>query len=145
MEKLPEVWTTRNYPVLREVGRQIDAGIATPTRESVMQATGLSEEEVIRAGEALKRRGLVDTIDLFGAPALRFKDVSGEAYLVTGLHPDGDDAISKLVDALRQAADQQSDPSEKSKLRALADGIGGVSRDVMAGVLTAVLSGAAGF
>ena len=38
-------------------------------------------------------------------------------------------------------ADQTPDPVEKSKLRALADNAGAVSRDVLAGVLTAVITG----
>lgn len=73
---------------------------------------------------------------------LRFTDISGDAYLLTGLHPNGDDAVSQLVSALRQAADEVSDPDEKSRLRKLADGVGGVSREVLSGVLTAVITAA---
>ena len=69
-------------------------------------------------------------------------EVSGEAYLLTGLHPNGDDAVSQLVSALRQAADEVADPEEKSRLRKLADGVGGVSRDVLSGVLTTVITAA---
>jgi len=57
------------------------------------------------------------------------------------LHPDGDEAVSRLVSALRQAADQVDNPDEKRRLRNLADEVPGVGRNVLGGVLTAVLTG----
>jgi hypothetical protein len=66
--------------------------------------------------------------------------VSGSAYLLTGLHPDGDDALSRLIDGLRQAADQTADDDERGRLRRAADALGGITRDVGVGVLTAVIT-----
>lgn len=140
-EKLDDVWSTRDFPVLVAAARRIDQGEDTVDVADLVADTNLSEEEVVRAGLALTRRGLLEAMGSWGAPVLRVKNLSGEAYLLTGLHPDGDDAVSQLVSALRQAADQTPDPVEKSKLRALADNAGAVSRDVLAGVLTAVITG----
>lgn len=134
-EKLPDVWTTRDFPVLVEVARRIDAGDTTPRVEEVAAALAMPVEQVQLAGAALRRRGLVETLGALQAEVLRFKNLSGEAYLLTGLHPSGDDAVSALVDALRQAADQVEDPQEKSRLRTLADNALGVGRDVLGGVL----------
>jgi DNA-binding transcriptional MocR family regulator len=139
-DKLPDVWTSRDWPVLLEVARRIDSGERMPRVEDVAQATGLSTEAVEQAGRALERRGLVRTKGVDQRVVLRFHDLSGEAYLLTGLHPSGDDAVTTLVDALRQAADLTDDPVEKSRLRALADSALGVSRNVLAGVLTAYLT-----
>lgn len=137
-DKLHDVWTTRDFPVLVEVARLIDGGATTVRVEEVADAIGLSRDEVQRAGAALKRRGLVDAFGSTQSEVLRFRNLSGEAYLLTGLHPGGDDAVSDLIALLRQAADQVDDPEEKSRLRRLADNAGGVSRDVLAGVLTAL-------
>lgn len=138
-----DVWTTRDYPVLRDVARSVDAG-ERPSVEEVAASTGLDEKRVRLAGRALARRGLVEIVGVAEEPVLAFTDVSGHAYLLTGLHPDGDDAVSKLVNALRQAADQVADPEEKSRLRKLAEQVGGVSRDVLTGVLTAVITAVGG-
>jgi hypothetical protein len=137
-ERLDDVWATRDYPVLREVTRRIDAGDVHVHQDVIADATGLEVEEVKQAASALERRGLVTLTHDLGP--VRFVDVSGSAYLITGLHPDADDALSRLVQALQQAAEQTSDQDERSRLRRVADALLGVSRDVMTGVLTAYLS-----
>jgi hypothetical protein len=128
-DTLPDVWARRDFPVLVEVVRRLDQGDSFVMTDAV--------------AAALRRRGL---ITVSGTMAVEFDtfDVSGEAYLLTGLHPDGDDAVSRLVDALRQAAERTSDAAEKSKLRQVADLIGGLSREVAAGAMTAVLTGGLG-
>lgn len=139
-DRLPDVWITRDYPVLREAVRLIDNGDIAEA-DLLVDATGLSAELVGLAAKALERRGLVSGEHSFGG-FLAITNVSGEAYLLTGLHPDGDDAVSQFASALRQAADHEADPEEKSRLRQLADGLGGVSRDVLSGVLTTVITAA---
>lgn len=134
-EKLPDVWTTRDFPVLVEVARQVDAGSGRVDVKQVADAVELNEQDVELAGAALLRRGLVSVQGASGKPVLWFKGVSAEAYFLTGLHPSGDDVVTALIDALRQAADHTPDPEEKSRLRRLADNAGTVSRDVLGGVL----------
>lgn len=140
-EKLPDVWTSRDYPVLAAAAKRFDEGETSIRVETLATDTGLSVEDVKRAGSALSRRDLLTASGAWGDPIQRVSELSGEAYLLTGLHPDGDDAVTRLVDALRQAADQTNDPEEKSKLRRLADNAGGVSRDVLAAVLATVITG----
>jgi hypothetical protein len=135
-ERLDDVWLSRDYPVLREATRRVDAGEVLPTTAAVADALGMDHDEVMLAVKALVRCDLVSITRAYGGGAT-FDDVSGEAYLLTGLHPDGDDAIGGLVDALRQAADRVEDPEERGRLRKIADGMVGVSRDVMTAVLTA--------
>lgn len=140
-EKLPAVWAIRDYPVLLAVTRRFDEGAHWVTVEEIEADTGLDREQVERAATELSRRDFFEVRGAFGRPVMRVHDLSGQAYLFTGLHPDGDDAISRLIDALRQAAEQVSDPAEKSRLRRLADNAGSVSRDVLAAVLAAVITG----
>lgn len=134
VDKLEDVWTVRDFPVLVEVTRLTDRGGSMIDPDGIMRGTGIDTPDVIRALHALERRGLVKLLKGIGGNAI-VVDVSGDAYFLTGLHPSGDDAVSALVEALRQAADLQADPAEKSRLRTLADSALGVSRDVLGGVL----------
>lgn len=136
----PDLWATRDLPVLEEVTWRIDQDEDT-SPESIADAIGLEYEDVNRSLRALERRGLIEA-DHMLAGIVGVNTVAGEAYKLTGLHPDGDNAVSQLIDALRQAADQVDDPEEKSRLRTLADGVGGISRDVATNVLTAFLTAA---
>lgn len=139
-QRLDDVWVNRDYPVLREVTRRIDQGQRPVPTIHVAEAIGLPVEEVALAAAALERRGLVEVLSTYAEGPEDFIEVSGEAYLLTGLHPSGDDALSSLVAALRQAADLEPDPAEKGRLRAAADGLLNVSRGVATGVLTAWLT-----
>jgi hypothetical protein len=138
-DMLSDKWANRDFPVLVEVTRRIDQGESIVDVQTVADALGMTVEDVGLAGAALTRRRLVETRGADQAAVLFFHAVAGDAYLLTGLHPDGDDAVSQLVSALMQAAEQNPDPVEKSKLRGLADAAGGVSRSVLSGVLTAVI------
>lgn len=140
-EKLPDVWAARDFPVLVAAAQRFDEGEPVVRVSHLVADTSLAVEDVARACRALDRRGLVEMQERSGGGPVARRNLSGDAYFLTGLHPDGDDAVSQLVSALRQAADHTSDPAEKGKLRTLADNAGAVSRDVLAGVLTAVITG----
>lgn len=144
-EKLPDAWATRDYPVLRELTRLIDEHGASIGAGDVADALGMDPDLVQKAGRALERRGLV-SLQAKSADGnfYLFGDVSGAAYLITGLHPDGDDALSRLIDGLRQAAEQTGDEDERGRLRRAADALGSVTRDIGVQVLTAVITKQAG-
>lgn len=138
-EQLDDVWADRDYPVLVDVTRRIDQGEHMVSSDVVAESVGLSPEDVQLAGRALERRGFVDLTKTVSG-TIFFKDVAGAAYLMTGLHPDADDALSALVQALQQAAAETGDEDERGRLRKAADGLLNVSRDIMVGVMTAYLS-----
>ena len=141
VQKLDDQWEWPNLPVLVEVTRRINAG--KPARASdVAPVVGTDLETVRLAGKALERLGMATTHRT--ATDLYFTNVTREAYIATGLHPGGDDVVLRLVEALRQAADRVDDPAEKGRLRTLADQAGNVSRDVLAGVLTALVTAGIG-
>lgn len=137
---LDDVWASRDFPVLVEVTRRIDAGARAVMIDEVAETLGWEPAMVAKAGAALKRRHLIEAGGAWQSPVAYFTNVSEEAYLLTGLHPDGDDAITNLVSALRQAANQVDDPDEKTRLRRLADGFLGISKNVASGVLTAFIT-----
>lgn len=76
---------------------------------------------------------------------MAISDVAGEAYLLTGLHPDGHEVLGVLIDVLRQAADQTTDSEEKSRLKRAATALGEIGGAVGANVLAAFLSHMGGF
>lgn len=140
MEPLEDVWTSRDYAVLRDVVRRIDTGQQFPSNDDVASTTALPAADVRLAALALRRRGLLACNEDYDG-GIVFEDVAGAAYLITGLHPDSDDALTRLVETLMQAAEQTSDEDERGRLRRAADALRAVSRNVMTGVLTAYLTG----
>lgn len=137
-EKLHDVWASRDFPILRAATQAIDSG-GRPRISELAEATGLGEEEVEHGLQALERRRLVAIQSTMSGP-LWVNDVAGEAYLMTGLHPDGNDALEALAGIMRQAADRTSDPDEKGRLRRAASAIGDIVGQVGAGVMTAFIT-----
>jgi hypothetical protein len=137
---LADTWGSRDLPVLADVSERIDTGEQFVRDRTIADAVGLDLEQVRLALRALQRRGLVATTGTMDG-TIMVKDIAGSAYLVTGLHPDGEDALSRLVSVLTQAAERASDPDERSRLRRAADGLVALGGQVGAGVMTAYVSG----
>lgn len=144
VNKLDDVWTSRDFPVLREVARLLDQEGNTVRVADLERATGLSGEDLQRSVRALEARGLLHTLGVGSGKILRVGRLSGEAYVLTGLHPRGEDAIDRLIDALMQAAEQASEPEQRTKLKRAAEALGEVTKSVTSGVMTAIVSGAIG-
>jgi hypothetical protein len=124
---------------LVEVVKRVDAGEAIVGEAAVASATGLSPEDVRRAGRSLGRVGLVVFDDDYDG-RIDFRDVTGQAYTLTGLHPSGEDERDALVVLLKQAAESEPDPEEKGRLRTAAHALGDLSGTVAAGVLIAFIN-----
>jgi hypothetical protein len=143
-DRLPDVWTTRDYPVLAYVTGRLDQDQQMVASEDVATATGMDLDDVGRAALALQRRGLVEIVRTYDG-IHGFSKVSGTAYVMTGLHPDGDDLVERLAVALDQAGDRTGDEDKRGRLRraasALRDGAASVGGQVMAGVITAAITG----
>jgi hypothetical protein len=58
-ENLDDVWTTRDYPVLCDFARRIDAGESIVTAEAIATSCNVDEDHARLALAALVRRGLV--------------------------------------------------------------------------------------
>ncbi len=93
--KLADVWTTRDYPVLVEVVRRLDSGERHVMADDVAVSLGID-----RVG--LPPLGAPSSAGSSSLPAARWPlrsrrstTSSGDAYLITGLHPDGDDAVQQ--------------------------------------------------
>lgn len=141
VEKLGDVWFSRDLPVLLEVVRRVDSGERHPEVHRLPEATGLIAEDCQLALHALQRTGYLDIVTAHGGHVINIKSVSGRAYTIAGLHPDGDDIADRLVSALRQAAEQTADEEDRSTLRKAARYVADIPRDIAVGVVSAVISG----
>lgn len=141
-DPLPDVWTTRDFPILVETCRAIDAGNGISSQQ-IADALDIPPLSAVRGLQALKRRGYVACEWMMSGDA-HVTEVSGEAYQIVGLHPSGNDAVELLLDALTRAAANTSDPSDKSLLRDAKRSLSNISGNVVSGVMTAVLTASAG-
>ncbi len=87
-EPLPDVWTSRDYPVLCEVARRFEAGATTVGIHDVMTALNLDERTATAAAIALRARGYVETQAMDRWVVFDFTRLNGAAYFATGLHPE---------------------------------------------------------
>jgi len=139
-DRLDNVWTARDFPVLKEVTRRIDAGGSGVVMiRDIANSLEMSSDDVRNAVRALERTGYLRATWGLGGNGY-INDITASAYLTTGLHPDGDDLAARLIDAALQAAELTDDPDERTRLRRFADGAANVSRTVLSGVITAVIT-----
>jgi hypothetical protein len=140
-DRLDDVWTTRDRPVLVEVVRRFDQNHPRQpvSTADIAHATDLSAEDVSRAGRNLELAGLV-RIDDRGGRVANFMGISAEALRIAGLWPDAGDAFDRLIWALEQRI-SEAPPEEKTKLAKVRDAIVGVGRDVGVEVIGAAVSG----
>lgn len=131
---LDDVWVARDLPVLAAVTSRIDAtGIAYT--DEVLSATELDARTIEISVRALMRRGYITDCEVEGEDTLvAVTNVSGSAYLVTGLHPDGNDLLAGLARALELAAGKEMDVVERGRLRSAAQAIGSLIGQTAAGV-----------
>lgn len=139
--KLDDVWNTRDYPLLMAIMKHVDA-VGIPLQSYELE-TNLDKEDQHRALRALEAQGLLTASYRGGTPD-GVRSITGKAYTLTGLHPDGDDVRERLVSLLEQLADKTADVEEASRIKQAAKQVGLFSRDTAAGFVSAVASGMLG-
>jgi hypothetical protein len=139
--KLDDVWFTRDYPMLLAIMKHVDT-VGTPLQSYELEID-LDDEDQRRALRALQSQGLI-TASYRGDWPDGVESVSGRAYELTGLHPDGNEARERLVSVLEQLAEKTDDKEEASKIAKVAKQFGTLSRDTAAGFLSAMASGTVG-
>lgn len=138
LQRLPDTWDHRDYPVLVEVAKHFDASIQPLATYQVAEATGLPIKDVESAGRALARRGYVEIIGDFSADVTDFRSITGKTYVATGLHPSEADTAAALIAALREAADRTSDAEQKNRFHKLIEAATSVGTDVLGSVLGSI-------
>lgn len=131
-ERLPDTWAPRDYPVLLETARVLDAGGRRVQVRDLLGRTGMERRTVINALDALVPTYLV------GRPVY----ASGTTldYVVTGLSERGrriaglwpsTDLIEDLVKVLQQAEEASANPGERELVAGAWRAVAAVPRDVI--------------
>jgi hypothetical protein len=144
-----DTWTTRDLPVLTAIVSMTDEGEDYITPVQIAERTGLDERTVnisLFALAAERDRPFFQWDDgtAMGSETREMVDVSdptGRAREAVGAWPTPESLAQSIVDALKQAADDEPDETKKGKLL---DAAQRLTESVVGGVLTAWASGVLG-
>jgi hypothetical protein len=132
-------WEGRDLPVLDAVVRLFDEDVdAIPDVAQIANITRRDPAEIHRALRALEGVFIQVPEMSVGASAENYlvEGVTPLARRAVGQWPSPDVWVDRLVQALHEAAERESDPERKTRLRAMAEGLGGFARDVAVGVIS---------
>lgn len=144
---MDDTWASRDLPVLEAIVTTLDSDPNTiPTLHDIAERLGKPVTEVGKAALALdgsyfELHKLMTGGD-FG-PWFVTK-VYPSARIAVGQWPSGEVWTNRLVKALSEAAESEPDERKKSKLRATAEAVAGVARDITVEVLSGGIVKAAG-
>lgn len=147
--EIESTWATRELPVLVAAYRHY---------EEDERAGRMKQLEKIRQELGMSVRGLQNALDALeeaDPPYLEVAwaggwtdEIAGGGYITNitertrrelGAWPTPESLVDQLAAALRAAADEEQEPERKGRLRAAADVLGGMGRDIVVGVATAAI------
>ena len=141
---LPDVWFTRDLPVLRAVARLVDSsehGSSPYLLGAVVPASGLPKAEVIAAAKALAAAGYIEPLTNHAGDIVRITAISAEARRLTGLWPTPQSEWDRLVEQLVARSEQAPTDVERGRWRAMADAATALGPDQGALLMSALIGG----
>jgi hypothetical protein len=141
---LPDVWFTRDLPVLRAIARLVDDsahGSSPYLLGAVVPASGLPKAEVIAAARALASAGYIEPLTNHNGDIVRITAISAEARRLAGLWPTPQGEWDRLLEQLTARADNAPTDVERQRWRAFADAAGAVGPDDGALLMSALIGG----
>jgi hypothetical protein len=137
---MKSTWESRDLPVLDAVVDHFDEHGARgelPTAAYFAERTGLDVAQVDRAVKALSPTYLQAVESLSEGPGhIAVSGITDAARRAVGQWPSPEVWADDIIRALLEAAERESDPERRSRLRATAEGLAGFGRDVLVGVLS---------
>ena len=143
-EPLPDVWFTRDLPVLRAIARLVDEpkhGGAPYRLGAVVPASGLPKADVIAAAKALERAGYIEPLTNHAGDIVRITAISAEARRLAGLWPTPQGAWERLLEQAITRAENAPTEVERQRWRAFADAAEAVGPDAGALLMQALVGG----
>ena len=142
-ELLPDVWFTRDLPVLRAVARLVDGPEhgGSPYLGRVVPAAGLPKADVQAAARALADAGYVEVLTTYSGEIVRFTGVSPEARRLAGLWPTPQGEWDRLLEQLRARAANAPTPVERERWARFAEAAAAVGEDDGALLMSALIGG----
>jgi hypothetical protein len=148
MVEVAETWTARELPILAASLRRLDSGEDFPDLEEIRREVGLTPAQLHAGIKALEGAfpPYVEVTILGGwsdDQASGFvTGVSERARRELGSWPTPTSVVDQIVESLAAAADAETEPERKGRLKSAAEALGGVARDVAVAVLSAKLGSA---
>ncbi|WP_139131862.1 hypothetical protein [Micromonospora chersina] len=144
-----DTWESRDLPVLRAIVEISDEGARDMDARDVAKRVGMDLETALvalfaLAGEHPPLFKYEDASDFDGRDMCLIRDPSGHARRIVGTWPTSETLADRLVQAMEQAADQESDPEKRGWLRKTADWLGSAGRDIAVDVAGTALAKSVG-
>jgi hypothetical protein len=137
---MDDTWDARELPILDAIVRYFDesdepylAGI--PTEETFAEITGRDVQEVRKAVRTLRQSYLLVQDGGMGAETM-ILGVTDAAREKVGQWPSAEGIVDRLIQGLLDAADREPDEHKRSRLRVVAEGLGGFARDLAVGIIS---------
>ena len=143
-QPLPDVWFTRDLPVLRAIARLVDSsdhGGSPYLLGAVVPASGLPKADVIAAAQALAAAGYIEPLTNHAGDIVRITAISAEARRLAGLWPTPQGEWDRLLEQLTARAEQAPTDVERQRWRAFADAATAVGPDDGALLMSALIGG----
>nr|WP_204332072.1 hypothetical protein [Geodermatophilus sabuli] len=141
---MPDVWFTRDLPVLRAIARLVDEGAhgGSPyLLGQVVPASGLPKADVLNAARALVSAGYAEALTNHAGDIVRFTGISPEARRLAGLWPTPQGEWDRLLEQVTTRAENAPTDVERARWRALADAATAVGPDDGALLMSALIGG----
>jgi hypothetical protein len=140
---LPDVWFTRDLPVLRSIARLVDAPEhgGAPYLGQVVPASGLAKADVVAAARALVATGYVEALTNYAGDIVRFTGISAEARRLAGLWPTPQGEWERLLEQLTARAAIAPTEVERDRWQSFADAAAAVGEDDGALLMAALIGG----
>ena len=142
-QSLPDVWFTRDLPVLRAIARLVDAPAhgGAPYLGQVVPASGLGKPDVVAAARSLMSAGYVEALTNYAGEIVRFTGISPEARRLAGLWPTPQGEWERLREQLAARAQNAPTHVERQRWATLADAAGALGDDDGALLMSALIGG----
>jgi hypothetical protein len=142
---MTDMWYQRDLPVLQAIVQLKDENPGQPIpRKQVEGATGFDADTVRRAVHSLADEPYIETDGSLADFHEYIKRANGNGKRAAEFWPTPDSFTTTVRDAILQAAEQESDPEKRTKLKALGAWLAEGGRDVVTGVISAAIGGAIG-
>ena len=142
-QPLPDVWFTRDLPVLRAIVRLLDEPPhgSAPYLGAVVPASGLPKPQVVSAANALAAAGYVQVLTNHAGDIVRCTGISAEARRLAGLWPTPQGEWERLLEQLAVRAENAPTDVERARWRAFAEAATAVGEHDGALLMSALIGG----
>lgn len=146
MSEISDTWTWRELPVLRSALHRVDAGEDVQL-DDVRVDAGLTGPQLRTALDALANAS-PPYLSVYLAGGWRDDYASGMIDQVfertrreLGSWPKAETVVDAIAAALERAAEDEQQPEERHRLRAAAEALGGVARDLAVDIVAKQITG----